>query len=95
MQTWAATVAPFMPSSEQVASCQWMTESDLRFLVRPNCDRTGFQGGLNGIDSTVPRRCREMELFDGRGIDVRGVSSQSSALPAFQSRRRRKRRIKS
>jgi hypothetical protein len=27
----AATVAPFMPSSEQVASCQWMTESDLDF----------------------------------------------------------------
>jgi pimeloyl-ACP methyl ester carboxylesterase len=41
----AATVAPFMPSSEQVASCQWMTESDPGVAV-------------------------EMELFDGRRLDV-------------------------
>jgi hypothetical protein len=34
----AATVAPFMPSREQVASCQWMTESDLDFChrIRPH-----------------------------------------------------------
>jgi hypothetical protein len=42
----AATVAPFMPSSEQVASCQWMTESDLEFYAT-EFGRTGFQGGLN------------------------------------------------
>jgi pimeloyl-ACP methyl ester carboxylesterase len=42
----AATVAPFMPSSEQVASCQWMTESDLDFYAT-EFGRTGFQGGLN------------------------------------------------
>ena len=38
----AATVAPFMPSSEQVASCQWMTdESDLDFYAT-EFGRTGF-----------------------------------------------------
>ena len=37
----AATVAPFMPSSEQVASCQWMRESDLDFYAT-EFGRTGF-----------------------------------------------------
>jgi pimeloyl-ACP methyl ester carboxylesterase len=66
----AATVAPFMPSSEQVASCQWMTESDLDFYAT-EFDRTGFQGGLNWYRcGTVPGVAVEMELFDGRGLDV-------------------------
>lgn len=66
----AATVAPFMPSNEQIASCQWMTESDLDCYAA-EYSRTGFQGGLNWY------RCRteagveaDMELFDGRTLDV-------------------------
>jgi pimeloyl-ACP methyl ester carboxylesterase len=66
----AATVAPFMPSSEQVASCQWMTESDLDFYAT-EFGRTGFQGGLNWYRcGTVPGVAVEMELFDGRRLDV-------------------------
>ena len=66
----AATVAPFMPSSEQVASCQWMTESDLDFYAT-EFGRAGFQGGLNWYRcGTVPGVAVEMELFDGRRLDV-------------------------
>jgi pimeloyl-ACP methyl ester carboxylesterase len=66
----AATVAPFMPSSKQVASCQWMTESDLDFYAT-EFGRTGFQGGLNWYRcGTVPGAAVEMELFDGRRLDV-------------------------
>ena len=66
----AATVAPFMPSSEQVASCQWMTESDLDFYAT-EFGRTGFQGGLNWYRcGIVPGVAVEMELFDGRRLDV-------------------------
>jgi pimeloyl-ACP methyl ester carboxylesterase len=66
----AATVATFMPSSEQVASCRWMTESDLDFYAT-EFGRTGFQGGLNWYRcATVPGVALEMELFDGRRLDV-------------------------
>ena len=59
-----------MPSSEQVASCQWMTEGDLDFYAT-EFGRTGFQGGLNWYRcGTLPGVAVEMELFDGRSLEV-------------------------
>jgi pimeloyl-ACP methyl ester carboxylesterase len=69
----AATVAPEMPSPAEIASCKWLTESELR-VYSTEYVRTGFQGGLNWY------RCRtegldnaELELFSGRTIDVPSI----------------------
>jgi pimeloyl-ACP methyl ester carboxylesterase len=66
----AATVAPEMPSPAEIASCQWLTEQELK-VYSTEYLRTGFQGGLNWY------RCRtqnadtaELELFSGRQIEV-------------------------
>jgi len=66
----AATVAPEMPSPAEIASCQWLTELELK-VYSTEYLRTGFQGGLNWY------RCRtqnvdtaELELFSGRQIEV-------------------------
>jgi pimeloyl-ACP methyl ester carboxylesterase len=66
----AATVAPEMPSPAEIASCQWLTEQELK-VYSDEYARTGFQGGLNWY------RCRtqnvdgpELELFSGRQIEV-------------------------
>ncbi|MBV8448400.1 MAG: alpha/beta fold hydrolase [Hyphomicrobiales bacterium] len=69
----AETVAPFMPSAEDVAACRWLTEKELQ-VYSGEYARTGFQGGLQwyrcrteGIDTP------ELELFSGRTIDVPAV----------------------
>jgi pimeloyl-ACP methyl ester carboxylesterase len=66
----AATVAPEMPSPAEIASCQWLTEQELK-VYSTEYARTGFQGGLSWY------RCRtqnvdtaELELFSGRRIEV-------------------------
>lgn len=62
----AETMAAAMPSSAEIAACQWMTEDDLD-VYSTEFTRTGFQGGLNyyragsGTDLTA---------FAGRTIDV-------------------------
>ncbi|MEV0541074.1 alpha/beta hydrolase [Nocardia salmonicida] len=40
------TVAPHFPSSQQRATCEWLTEEELNFYAR-EFGRTGFQGALN------------------------------------------------
>jgi pimeloyl-ACP methyl ester carboxylesterase len=66
----AATVAVEMPSAADIATCRWLTESELS-IYSAEYIRTGFQGGLQWY------RCRtggigntELELFSGRTIDV-------------------------
>src|SRR6266550_3932764 len=66
----AATVAPEIPSAEQIAACRWLSERELS-VYSAEYGRTGFQGGLNWY------RCRtsgaydaELQLFCGRTIDV-------------------------
>jgi pimeloyl-ACP methyl ester carboxylesterase len=66
----AATVAPEMPSPAEIASCEWLTEQELK-VYSTEYLRTGFQGGLNWY------RCRtqnvdtaELEMFSGRQIEV-------------------------
>ncbi len=69
----AATVAPEMPSPEQIAACRWLPEHELS-VYSAEYTRTGFQGGLNWY------RCRttgaydaELQLFSGRTIDVPAI----------------------
>jgi pimeloyl-ACP methyl ester carboxylesterase len=69
----AATVAPEMPSPAEIASCEWLTEQELK-VYSTEYLRTGFQGGLNWY------RCRtqnvdtaELEMFSGRQIEVRSL----------------------
>ncbi len=69
-QGMADTVAPQMPSAEQIAACRWLPEEALA-VYSSEYQRTGFQGGLNWY------RCRtdgrfppELQLFSGRSIDV-------------------------
>ncbi len=63
------TVAPEMPSAEQVASCQWLPEAELAVYVA-EYQRTGFQGGLNwyrcATDSSI---AAELRLFSGLSIE--------------------------
>ncbi len=66
----AATVAPEMPSAEQIAACKWLPDNELA-VYSSEFARTGFQGGLQWY------RCRtqgvfnsELEVFAGRTIDV-------------------------
>src|ERR1700761_2124893 len=69
-RTMAETVAPHMPTAEQIAANQWMTEAEMGVYSR-EYGRVGFQGGLQCY------RCRtekvglqEMQMFHGRPIDV-------------------------
>jgi pimeloyl-ACP methyl ester carboxylesterase len=63
----AETVAAEMPSPEQIASCRWMTEADLRVYVS-EYSRTGFQGGLNLY--RIFDVAGDLNVFAGRTIDV-------------------------
>src|SRR5450759_1207244 len=69
----AATVAPEMPSSAEIAACRWLPEGELS-VYSTEYARTGFQGGLQwyrcrteGIDTA------ELQLFSGRTIDVPAI----------------------
>jgi pimeloyl-ACP methyl ester carboxylesterase len=69
----AETVAPYMPSAQEIAACTWLPEHELE-VYSGEYARTGFQGGLQGY------RCRtesvdtaELELFSGRSIDVPSI----------------------
>ena len=66
----AATVAPAMPSADAVAACRWLSEQALR-VYSTEFARTGFQGGLNWYRGrTCGRFDAELQIFDGRSIDV-------------------------
>ncbi len=66
----AETVAPYMPSEAEVASCGWLTDKELQ-VYASEYGRTGFQGGLNwyrtgssGIDAS------EFIMYGGKTLDV-------------------------
>jgi pimeloyl-ACP methyl ester carboxylesterase len=69
-QDMAATVAPVMPSAEEIAACRWLPDNELA-VYSAEYERNGFQGGLNWYRS---RTCglyeSELQLFSGRTIDV-------------------------
>ena len=69
-QGMAQTVAPQMPSPEQIAACAWLIEDELS-VYSAEYGRTGFQGGFNWYRcATEPKFAGELRLFCGRSIDV-------------------------
>lgn len=94
-RSMAETVAPEMPSAEQVAACQWLTDTELAVYAR-EFGRTGFQGGLQWYRCmTGPEHRAELRLFGGRRIDVPscyiagasdwGIYQKPGAFEAMQS----------
>jgi pimeloyl-ACP methyl ester carboxylesterase len=69
-ETMPATVAPHMPSPEQLAACRWLPEEELR-VYSAEYARTGFQGGLHWYRcQTGGGNTEERRLFSGRRIEV-------------------------
>jgi pimeloyl-ACP methyl ester carboxylesterase len=65
----AETVAPQMPSTEEIAACRWLTEADLQ-VYGEAFSRTGFQGGLQWYRCTASEaQTKELRLYSGRTID--------------------------
>ncbi len=66
----AETVAPQLPSPEQVARCHWLPDDELA-VYAAEFARTGFQGGLQWYRcSSHPPCVAELQAFAGRTIDV-------------------------
>ncbi|HEY3911671.1 MAG TPA: alpha/beta hydrolase [Stellaceae bacterium] len=69
----AETVAPVMPSTAEIAACQWLPEHELA-VYSGEYERNGFQGGLNWYRSrTTGLADAELRLFSGRTIDVPSI----------------------
>lgn len=95
-QDMAATVAPEMPSREQIAACRWLPEKELR-VYSSEYGRTGFQGGLQWYRCAISDRFNaELSLYAGRTIDVPscfiagaadwGIRQRPGALEAMQGK---------
>lgn len=93
-QGMAATVAPEMPSREQIDACRWLPDEELR-AYSGEYARTGFQGGLQWYRCAISNRFNaELSLFAGRTIDVPsyfvagasdwGIHQRPGALEAMQ-----------
>jgi len=68
----AETVAPFMPSTAEIAVCKWLTEAEVE-VYATEYGRTGFTGALQGYRvrrGSDPKSIGEMLTFSGRTIDV-------------------------
>ena len=66
----AETVAPEMPSAEEIAACWWLRDEELR-VYSAEYARTGFQGGLQSYRvGTTPTYSAELRLFSRRTIEV-------------------------
>jgi pimeloyl-ACP methyl ester carboxylesterase len=68
----AETVAPFMPSAAEIATCKWLTEAEVE-VYATEYGRTGFTGALQGYRvrrGSDPKSLAEMLTFSGRSIDV-------------------------
>lgn len=63
----AESVAPEMPSEQQIANCKWLPDNELK-VYSDEYGRNGFQGGLQGYRSNPDER--DLEIFAGRTIDV-------------------------
>jgi len=71
----AGTVAPFMPSAQEIAACRWLTEAEVDVYVT-EYSRTQFTGALQGYRvrrGTDPKTIAEMLTFSGRTIDVPSI----------------------
>ncbi len=69
----AETVAPHMPSAEEVAACRWLPDSELA-VYAAEYERTGFQGGLQWYRARTEGRFEaEAQVFAGLRIEVPSV----------------------
>ncbi|MCW5748468.1 MAG: alpha/beta fold hydrolase [Alphaproteobacteria bacterium] len=69
-QDMAQTVAPFMPSAAEIATCRWLPDDEL-WVYSGEYGRTGFQGGLQWYRCATGAPFQaELQLLDGRTIDV-------------------------
>jgi pimeloyl-ACP methyl ester carboxylesterase len=69
-QGMAETVAPEMPSANEIAVCKWLPDSELS-VYSAEYGRTGFQGGLQWYRcGTSGKYLAELQTFSGRTIDV-------------------------
>lgn len=95
-KTMPETVAPNMPSPEQIALELWLSADELKVYARA-FERTGFQGSLNWFRcNTNGTNPAELGLFSGRTIDVPacfiagvedwGVYRKPGALKAMKTR---------
>jgi pimeloyl-ACP methyl ester carboxylesterase len=67
--TMPEAVGKHMPTSEEINSCEWLTEEELKVYVS-EYGRTGFQGGLNWYRSGGSSGNRgNLELFSGMKIE--------------------------
>jgi pimeloyl-ACP methyl ester carboxylesterase len=67
--TMPEAVGKHMPTSEEINSCAWLTEEELKVYVS-EYGRTGFQGGLNWYRSGGSSGNRgNLELFSGMKIE--------------------------
>src|SRR5262245_37439378 len=68
----AETVAPFMPSTAEIAACRWLTDAEVGVYAAEYA-RTEFTGALQGYRvrrGTDRKSIAEMHTFSGRTIDV-------------------------
>jgi pimeloyl-ACP methyl ester carboxylesterase len=66
----AETVAPAMPSVEEIASCKWLPDEELA-VYSSEFGRNGFQGGFQWYRcGTSGKNPADLQLFAGRTIDV-------------------------
>ncbi len=69
-ETMPQTVAPHMPSAEQIAACAWLKDDELA-LYASEYARTGFQGGLNWYRcGTDARYAAALKTWSDSTIDV-------------------------
>ena len=78
-KTMPETVAPDMPSPEEIAASRWLTDADLDVYTQ-EYQRTGFQGGLNWFRCATGSINRtDLELYSGRTIDIPSCFVSGSA----------------
>ena len=68
----AETVAPFMPSTAEIAACRWLTDAEVG-VYATEYSRTEFTGALQGYRvrrGSDPKNLAELRTFSGRSIDV-------------------------
>ena len=68
--TMPEAVSRYMPTFQEIKSCKWLTDDELKVYVS-EYERTEFQGGLNWYRSGASIGNRQkLELFSGMKIEV-------------------------
>jgi len=72
-QSMPETVAPHMPTAEQISACRWLPDDELCVYTNEFA-RTGFTGGLQWYRcKTSAAFDNELQIFSGRTIDVPAI----------------------